>query len=179
MQFILNETEFQEFLTLKEQNSELSHKLEVARSVNEKDRSQIKELASLVEQGKQSIKERDERINTLRKLNAEFEGTLAARDCIIKSLEKKLADLSAKAHEMERDCLGASKVLEETRKISAKRLESMNNLMREVRRLKAEHVCIVQNPRTGTVRVASVVKADTYRQFGWTVSEEFLVDRPA
>lgn len=158
MQFVLNETEYAEYLTLKEQNSELSHKLEVARSVSEEDRSQIKELTSLVEQGKQSIKERDARIEDLVTENQTYCDRIA---------------------EMLRDCLGTSKVLEETQKISAKRLETMNHLHAEVRRLKAEHVCIVTNPRTGTVRVASVTKADNYRQFRWLVSEEYLVDRPA
>ncbi len=123
MQYILNETEYQEFLALKEQNSDLSHKLEVAHSVIEKDRAQLKEIM--------------------------------------------------------RDIDGTSRVLKETQEISASRLTSMNNLMQEVRRLRAEHVCIAQNPKTGTVKVISVVKADTYRQFGWTVSEEYLVDRPA
>lgn len=116
MQVILNETEYAEYLTLKEQNSELSHELAV---------------------------------------------------------------LSAKAHEMERDFAGISSVLEETKKISAKRLEVVNSLTRIVRNLKTEHVCIATNPQNGHVKVISVGKADTYRKFGWIVSEEYLVDRPA
>lgn len=70
--------------------------------------------------------------------------------------------------------------LKEAQKINASRLKLVTQLMREkARHFRAEHVCIAQNPKTGTVKVVSVVKADTYRRFGWTVSEEFLVDRPA
>lgn len=107
--------------------------------------------------------------------------------------EKEIADLSSKVHsltkenqtylsqieEMKRDCEGTSRALREAQRVSAIRFDSMNKLIQEVRHLKAEHVCVVQNPKTGTVKVVSVVKADTYRRFGWTVSEEFLVDRPA
>lgn len=107
--------------------------------------------------------------------------------------EKEIADLSSKVHsltkenqtylakieEMKRDCEGTSRALRETQRVSAIRFDSMNKLIQEVHHLKAEHVCVVQNPKTGTVKVVSVVKADTYRRFGWTVSEEFLVDRPA
>ena len=71
------------------------------------------------------------------------------------------------------------RVLEETQKISASRLKLVNQLMQKVRHLRAEHVCIAQNPKTGITRVISAIVADTYRKFGWTVSEEFLVDRLA
>ena len=158
MQYILNETEFQAYLALKEENAKLSHKLAVASKVSEEDRAQIKNLSGLVEQGKQSIKERDARLNDLVAENQTYCNQIA---------------------EMKRDCIGTSKVLAETQKISAMRLELMDNLIQEVRRLKAEKVCVAQNPKTGTVKVISVVKADTFRKFGWTVSEEYLVDRPA
>ena len=186
MQYILTETEYQEilaskkqaheFLTFKEQNSDLSHKLE-----------------GLVAQGKQSIKERDQRIADLKRARDLDNKKLAeqAHELLVK--EAEIADLSSKVRsltkenqtylsqieEMKRDCEGTSRVLKKTQEISATRLNLMNKLIQEVRHLRAEHVCVAQNPKTGTVKVISVVKADTYRKFGWTVSEEFLVDRPA
>ncbi len=132
-----------------------------------------------LDDAKQAIASRDETIANLRKRIAEFEGTLAARECTIHHLEAGILNRDNQIAEMKRDITGTSKVLAETQKISAMRLESMNNLMREVRRLRAEHVCIATNPQNGHVKVISVVKADTYRQFGWIVSEEHLVDRPA
>ena len=70
--------------------------------------------------------------------------------------------------------------LKDAQKINASRLKLVTQLMREkARHLRAEHVCIAQNPKTGITRVISAIVADTYRKFGWTVSEEFLVDRPA
>ena len=186
MQYILTETEYQEililkkqaheFLTLKEQNSDLSRKLE-----------------GLVAQGKQSIKERDQRIADLKRARDLDNKKLSeqAHELLVK--EAEIADLSSKVRsltkenqtylaqieEMKRDCEGTSRALREAQRVSATRLDFMNRLTQEVRHLRAEHVCIAQNPKTGTVKVISVVKADTYRKFGWTVSEEFLVDRPA
>ena len=69
--------------------------------------------------------------------------------------------------------------LKEAQKFNASRLKLVNQLMQKVRHLRAEHVCIAQNPKTGITREISAIVADTYRKFGWTVSEEFLVDRPA
>lgn len=158
MQYILNETEFQAFLAFKEENAKLSHKLEVSRKTREMDRRQIEELS----------RSRD----LLNKKLAE-----QAHELLVK--EAELADLSGKLREAKRDMDGTTARLAETEKISASRLASMNNLMKEVRRLKAEHVCVAQNPISGTTKVVSVVKADHYRKFGWAVSEEFLVDRPA
>lgn len=82
--------------------------------------------------------------------------------------EVELADLETKF-----------RVLKETQKIGASRLKLINQLMKKVRNLRAEYVCIAQNPKTGITREISAIVADTYRKFGWTVSEEFLVDRPA
>lgn len=186
MQYILTETEYQEiltlkkqaheFLTLKEQNSDLSHKLE-----------------GLVAQGKQSIKERDQRIADLKhvcdlrnKKLAEQAHELLVKEAEIADLSSKVRSLTkenqtylAQIEEMKRDCEGTSRVLREAQRVSAARLNSMNELIQKVRSLRAEHVCIAQNPNTGTTRVVSVIVADTYRKFGWTVSEEFLVHRPA
>lgn len=174
MQYILTETEYQEilaskkqaheFLTLKEQNSALSRKLEVADSIIKANRLQINKLEGLVAQGKQSIKERDQRIADLRHVCDLGNKKLLEQLC----KEAELADLEIKF-----------RVLEETQKIGASRLKLVNQLMQKVRHLRAEHVCIAQNPKTGITRVISAIVADTYRKFGWTVSEEFLVDRPA
>lgn len=190
MQYILNETEYKELVALKDQNSYLSNELEAACLALEENRKKDKEVMNLY---KLSIKERDERITALKEACNLHNKKLAeqAHELLVK--EAELADLSSKVRslmkekqtycnqiaEMKRDCEGTSRVLKETQEISASRLTSMNNLMQEVRRLRAEHVCIAQNPKTGTVKVISVVKADTYRQFGWTVSDEYIVDRPA
>lgn len=207
MQYILNETEFQAFQNLKEKNAKLISDLAFANAVCEKDRVQINNLNGLVAQGKQSIKERDQRIVDLKHARDLDNKKLAeqAHELLVK--EAELADLSSKNRSMtndiewyqrelgrlqkdlgikdealreaKRDCEGTSARLAETEKISAARLDTMNYLQAENRRLRAEHVCVAQNPKTGTVRVVSVVKADTYRKFGWIVSEEYLVDRPA
>lgn len=179
MQVILNETEYAEYLTLKEQNSELSHKLAVANDVREKDHEQINGLC--------------EKLNAYRKTYDSMNKILCEKSHEILVLNAELANLSSQVRslveenqtycnqiaEMKRDCEGTSKVLEETKKLSAKRLEVMNSLIRTVRNLKTEHVCIATNPQNGHVKVVSVGKADTYRKFGWLVSEEYLVDRPA
>lgn len=221
MQYILNETEYwsmkdlmatvesltdaNDELTQKLEISEkvnadylkdlqsMSHRLEVSESVHKKDLLQINNLSGLVEQGKQSIKERDQRIAALKEAYNLHNKKLAeqAHELLVK--EAELADLASKVRslmkekqtycnqiaEMKRDCEGTSRVLKETQEISASRLTSMNNLMQEVRRLRAERVCVAQNPRTGTVRVISASRADIYRQHGWTVSDEYIVDRPA
>ena len=158
MQYILNETEYQAFVALKEENAKLSHKLAVASKAREMDRRQIEELSHVRDLDNKKLAEQ-------------------AHELLCK--EAELADLSSKLKEVMRDCEGTSKVLAATQKISAERLALVNNLLELVRHLKAEKVCIAHNPKTGTVKVVSVVKADTYRKFGWTVSEEYLVDRPA
>ena len=67
--------------------------------------------------------------------------------------------------------------LKEAQKINASRLKLVTQLMREkARHFRVERVCIAQNPKTGITRVISAIVADPYRKFGWTVSEEFLVD---
>ena len=132
-----------------------------------------------LDQAKLSIKERDERLADLVKSRQLDQKALAnqAHELLVK--EAELANLSSKLREAKRDCEGTSACLAETEKISAVRLATMSHLRAEVRRLKNEHVCVAQNPKTGTVKVVSVVKADDYRKFGWAVSEEYLVDRPA
>lgn len=178
MKYILTETEYQEilaskkraheFLTLKEQNSALSRKLEVADSIIRANRLQINKLEGLVAQGKQSIKERDQRIADLRHVCDLGNKKLLEQAHELLCKEAELANLETKF-----------RVLEETQKIGASRLKLVNQLMQKVRHLRAEHVCIAQNPKTGITRVISAIVADTYRKFGWTVSEEFLVDRLA
>lgn len=165
MQYILNETEYQAFQNLKEENAKLLFKIEglhntisIMSDASEIKTAQINDLESLVRQGKESIKERDARLNDLVAENQTYCNQIA---------------------EMKRDCEGTSQVLKKTQEISAERLALVNNLLKLVRHLKAEKVCVAQNPKTGTVKVISVVKADVYRHFGWTVSEEYLVDRPA
>lgn len=69
--------------------------------------------------------------------------------------------------------------IKEAQKFNASRLKLVNQLMKKVRHLRIKHVCIAQNPKTGITREISAIVADTYRKFGWTVSEEFLVNRPA
>lgn len=200
MQYLLNETEYQAYLAFKVENAKLSHKLAVANEVREKDRNQLNHLYGLVEQSKQSIKERDQRIADLKHVRdldnkklaeqahellckeaelANLSSKLREANALIKSLEQEIVKGNSTIYHMKKDAEGTSARLAETEKISAKRLDVMNNLMKEVRRLKSEHVCVVRNPISGTTKVVSVVKADHYRKFGWEVSEEFLVDRPA
>lgn len=180
MQYILTESEYQDFLASKAKVQVLEHKLAVANEVREADRAQIEQLDGLVHQGKQSIKERDQRIADLKHARDLDNKALARKSQELLVKEAELADLSSKLREAKRDMAGTYSVLAETQAISASRLKSMSHLQAEVRRLKSEKVCIATNPRTGTVKVVSVVKADTYRKFGWIVTdEEFFVDRPA
>lgn len=65
MQYILTESEYQDFLASKNKVQVLEHRLAVANEVREANRVQIKKLDGLVYQGKQSIKERDQRITDL------------------------------------------------------------------------------------------------------------------
>lgn len=165
MQYILNETEYQAFISLKEENAKLSHKLAVSAKTREMDRVQIDELKRSYDI---------------------LSAKLAKQTQLLLAQEAELAHISGQNVEMRRDAEGSAKALADARakaerlqELADERLVSMRNLSNEVRRLRAEHVCVAQNPRTGTVKVISVDKADTFRQFGWTVSEEFLVDRPA
>lgn len=65
MQYILTESEYQDFLASKNKVQVLEHRLAVANEVRETNHAQIKQLSGLVCQGKQSIKERDQRIADL------------------------------------------------------------------------------------------------------------------
>lgn len=180
MQYILTESEYQDFLASKAKVQVLEHKLAVANEVREADRAQIKQLDSLVCQGKQSIKERDQRIADLKYALDLDNKALARKSQELLVKEAELADLSSKLREAQRDMAGTSRRLKTAEMLSKSRLEAMHNLIREVRRLKSEKVCIATNPRTGTVKVVSVVKANIYRKLGWLVSdEEFIIDRPA
>lgn len=186
MQYILNETEYQELVALKDQNSYLSNELEAACLALEENRKKDKEVMNLY---KLSIKERDERITALKEACNLHNKKLAeqAHELLVK--EAELADLSSKVRslmkekqtycnqiaEMKRDYEGTAQALKEAQELSAKYL----TLTQEIRQLRDEHVCVAQNPRTGTVRVISVSRADIYRQHGWTVSDEYIVDRPA
>ena len=154
MQYILTETEYQEILTLKKQAHEFLTLKEACKLDNKKLAEQAHEL--LVKEAE--IADLSSKVNSLTKENQTY---------------------LSQIEEMKRDCKGTSRALREAQRVSATRLDFMNRLTQEVRHLRAEHVCIAQNPNTKTVRIISVVKADTYRKFGWTVSEEFLVDRPA
>lgn len=162
MQYILNENEMRVFSSLREENAKLTHKLAVARNVSEADRCQINALSGLVAQGKQSIKERDERIEALRKVNAEFEGTLAARECIIHSLEQEVEVLRK-----DLDCV---------RMNNSSNLNTIHNLEQEVHNLREEHVYIATKPN-GLTRVISAAKVDICRIFGWTISEGYPIIR--
>lgn len=154
--------------------------------LNEEEYSMLQDQAKIIEQLRNENKTLREfnvakraQIDELKKSREHLQKELAVKAHEILIKEAELADLSSKLQEAKRNCMDISRTLEAVQKISARRLESMNNLMREIRRLRAEHVCIATNPQTGTVKVVSVEKADTYRKFGWIVSEEYLVDRPA
>lgn len=126
MQYILNETEYQELIALKDQNSYLSTELEVACLALEENRKKDKEVMNLY---KLSIKERDERIASLKEACSLSNKKLAeqAHELLVKKAE--LADLASKVHslmkekqtyraqieEMKRDFAGTYKVLEELR----------------------------------------------------------------
>lgn len=126
MQYILNETEYQELIALKDQNSYLSNELEVACLALEDNRKKDKEVMNLY---KLSIKERDERITALKEACSLSNKKLAeqAHELLVK--EAELADLASKVRslmkekqtyraqieEMKRDFAGTYKVLEELR----------------------------------------------------------------
>lgn len=161
MQYILTESEYQDFLESKTKAQVLEHRLAVANKVREADRAQIKQLNGLVCQGKQSIKERDQRIADLKSFHA-----------------TELAELSSKLRESQRDMAGTCSALAEAKILSDSRLRSINYLRAEVHRLRNEKVCFATNVRTNVVKIVPAIKADTYRKLGWIVSdEEFIIDR--
>lgn len=161
MQYILTESEYQDFLASKIKIQVLERKLAVANEVREKDRAQIKQLNGLVCQGKQSIKERDQRIADLKSFHA-----------------TELAELSSKLRESQRDMAGTCSALAKAKALSDIRLKAMTHLQAEVQRLIDEKVCFATNVQTNVVKVVPAIKADTYRKLGWIVSgEEFSIDR--
>lgn len=162
MQYILTESEYQDFLESKSKVQVLEHRLAVANEVREANRAQIKKLDGLVCQGKQSIKERDQRIADLKSFNA-----------------IELAKLSLKLREAQRDMAGTCSALAKAKILNDSRLKSINRLQAEVHRLMNEKVCIATNVQTNVVKIVPAIKADTYRKLGWIVSdEEFIIDRP-
>ena len=97
MQYILNETEYQELIALKDQNSYLSTELEVASLAFEENRKKDKEVMNLY---KLSIKERDERIAALKETCNLNNKKLAeqAHELLVK--EAEIADLSSKVRSL-------------------------------------------------------------------------------
>lgn len=170
--FILTAEEYSMMQGMAKHIEQLENENETLREANLKN-------SQALNNAKQTIATRDERIANLINSRKHLQRELADDAHEILVLNAELAELSSKLREYKRDCEVTARVLAETEKISAERLVKTSALMREVRRLKAEHVCIATNPQNGHVKVISVVKADTYREFGWTVSEEYLVDRPA
>ena len=155
MKYILTETEYQEIRASKKQAHEFLTLKEACKLDNKKLAEQAHELL---------VKEAE----------------IADLSSKVRSLTKENQTYLAQIEEMKRDCEGTSRALRETQRVSSSRLKLVTQLMREkARHFRAEYVCIAQNPKTGITRVISAIVADTYRKFGWTVSEEFLVDRPA
>lgn len=162
MQYILTESEYQDFLASKDKVQVLEHRLAVANEVREANLAQIKQLNGLVCQGKQSIKERDQRIADLKSFHA-----------------IELAKLSLKLKEAQRDMAGTCSALAKAKILNDSRLRTINRLQAEVHRLMNEKVCIATNVQTNVVKIVPAIKADTYRKLGWIVSdEEFIIDRP-
>ena len=160
MQYILTESEYQDFLACKDKVQVLEHRLAVANEVREANLAQIKQLNGLVYQGKQSIKERDQRIADLKSFHA-----------------TELAELSSKLRESQRDMAGTCSALAKAKILSDSRLRSINYLRAEVHRLRNEKVCIATNIQTNVVKIVPAIKADSYRKLGWIVSdEEFIID---
>ena len=162
MQYILTESEYQDFLESKTKVQVLEHRLAVANEVREANLAQIKQLDGLVRQGKQSIKERDQRIADLKAFN-----------------EAELANLSLKLKEARQDMADACSTLAKANTLNDSRLIRIKRLQAEVRRLMNEKVCIATNIQTNVVKIVPAIKADTYRKLDWIVSdEEFIIDRP-
>ena len=97
MQYILNETEYQELVALKDQNSYLSTELEVASLALEENRKKDKEVMNLY---KLSIKERDERIAALKEACNLNNKKLAEQSHKLLVKEAELADLSSKVRSL-------------------------------------------------------------------------------
>ena len=193
MQYLLNENEYKAYLQMQEAinlktiaNMALEEEVKNLEKRREADREEIlvnrerrKDLRERLEASQKLLKDSREHVALCNKKITEQAQLLLAQ-------EAELARISGQNVEMRRDAEGSAKALAEARaeakhlqELADERLVSMRNLSDEVRRLKSEHVCIAKNPKTGTVEVISVVKADTYLELGWTVSEEYLVARPA
>lgn len=172
MQYILNETEYQAFLNLKEENAKLSHKLAVASKAREMGILQINSLSALVAQSEQAIKERDQCIVDLEHVRDLNNKKLAAQAHELLCKEAELANLSSQVQslvkenqtycnqiaEMKRDCEGSAKALADAR----------------------TNVYIVQHPVTDELRlVGDAALADSYHVKGWAVSGPHSIDSPA
>ena len=178
MQYILTESEYQDFLACKDKVQVLEHRLAVANEVREANLAQIKQLNGLVYQGKQSIKERDQRIADLKHARDLDYKALTDKSHELSVKEAELAELSSKLRESQRDMAGTCSVLAKAKALSDIRLKAMTHLQAEVQRLIDEKVCFATNVRTNVVKIVPAIKADTYRKLGWIVSdEEFSIDR--
>lgn len=178
MQYILTESEYQDFLACKDKVQVLEHRLAVANEVREANLAQIKQLNGLVYQGKQSIKERDQRIADLKHARDLDYKALTDKSHELSVKEAELAELSSKLRESQRDMAGTCSALAKAKILSESRLRSINYLRAEVHRLRNEKICFATNVRTNVVKVVLASNADTYRKLGWIVSdEEFIIDR--
>ena len=178
MQYILTESEYQDFLASKDKVQVLEHRLAVANEVREANLTQIKQLNGLVCQGKQSIKERDQRIADLKHARDLDYKALTNKSHELLAKEAELAELSSKLRESQRDMAGTCSALAKAKILNDSRLRSINYLRAEVHRLRNEKVCIATNIQTNVVKIVPAIKADTYRKLGWIVSgEEFSIDR--
>ncbi len=178
MQYILTESEYQDFLACKDKVQVLEHRLAVANEVREANLAQIKQLNGLVYQGKQSIKERDQRIADLKHARDLDYKALTDKSHELSAKEAELAELSSKLRESQRDMAGTCSALAKAKILSESRLRSINYLRAEVHRLRNEKICFATNVRTNVVKVVLASNADTYRKLGWIVSnEEFIIDR--
>ena len=177
MQYILTESEYQDFLACKDKVQVLEHRLAVANEVREANLTQIKQLNGLVYQGKQSIKERDQRIADLKHARDLDYKALTDKSHELSVKEAELAELSSKLRESQRDMAGTCSALAKAKILSDSRLRSINYLRAEVHRLRNEKVCIATNVQTNVVKIVPAIKADFYRKLGWIVSDEkFIID---
>ena len=94
MQYILTESEYQNFLESKTKAQVLEHRLAVANKVREVNRARIQQLEGLVRQGKQSIKERDQRIADLKAFNAaEVRRLMNEKVCIATNVQTNVVKI--------------------------------------------------------------------------------------
>lgn len=94
MQYILTESEYQDFLESKSKVQVLEHRLAVANKVREVNRARIQQLDGLVRQGKQSIKERDQRIADLKSFNAaEMHRLMNEKVCIATNVQTNVVKI--------------------------------------------------------------------------------------